>query len=485
MAADLDALFDARSVAVLGASNNPRKAAHQVIRTLLTEGYTGQVYPVHPTEKEVLGLGCYPSLEAIPHPVELLVVSVPAQAVLGILQQAARRGGVRGAVILSAGFAETGVSERVVLENEVARVARQAGIRIVGPNCLGLIHTKNRLCTGFAPGLKIREGGIGFITQSGALGGAFLMLAGDQPEPLGFSKFGHVGNMCDVSNLELLEYFGASPEITTIAMYLEGVRQGRAFIDLARKITRQKPIFILKVGRTELGSRATLSHTGALAGSDAIYSAAFHQGGAVRVETLEELLDASKAAAMLPRPAGRRLCVLTEAGGPGIIAVDEIARDGYLHLAPIAESTRQRLEQLLPPMAMICKPDGYIDMTAAAMEHEQSEALRLVLQDPSVDQVLLISLPPTFLPAIDVARKVAEVTRNSHKPVAVCMMRGEAMLEARRHLERHGIPTFDTPDRAARALVDFSRAAAHLADKPITSPADQETFSISGVSEKK
>jgi acyl-CoA synthetase (NDP forming) len=455
----LDRLFSARSIGIVGASNNPRKASHQVICTLLYQGYTGQIYPVNPNEIDVLGLPCYPTLLDIPFAVELIVIGLAAEGVVDVMRNAAKRNDIAGAVILSAGFAETALPERVDMEREVVEIARQAGIRVVGPNCVGLINSENRLCTGFIPGLKMKMGNLGFITQSGAFGGAFLMLAGDQPEPLGFSKFGHVGNMSDVTNLDLLEYFGSDPQINTIGMYLEGVEDGRALMRLAQAISKRKHIFVLKVGRTEIGSLATLSHTGTLAGSDQVYSAALKQAGAIRVQTLEELVDACKASSMLHRPRGRNICVLTEAGGPGIIAMDEIGQDGTLQLAQISDRTRQELENCLPPMAMVCKPNGYVDMTAAAMEQEHAEALRLVLEDPSVDSVLLISLPPTFLPAIDVAYAVTGVIKDHQKPVAICFLRGEAMLEARRYFEQNGIPTFDTPDRAARALIDLTCAA--------------------------
>jgi len=460
MADSLDELFNASSVAVLGASNNPRKASHQVIRTLLQEGYTGRSHPVNPAESEVLGLKCHPSLSSIREKVDLLVISVPARAVPDIMRQAVSRGDIRGAVILSAGFSETAIPEMVGLEQEIVQLARTAHIRVIGPNCLGLINSANRLSTGFAPGLKIKPGSVGFITQSGALGAAFLMLAADQPIPLGFSKFGHVGNMCDVTNLELLQLYGDDDSITTIAMYIEAVRDGREFLRILREITPRKPVFVLKVGRTGAGSHAALSHTGSLAGSDGIYDAALRQGGAVRLGTLEELLDASKAAAMLPAPAGGRVCVLTEAGGPGIIALDEIGQAAVLELAPLSPTTRQAMESVLPFMASVCKPGGYIDMTAAAMEEEHAAALRLALEDENVDAVILISVPPTFLPAIDVARRLVDVVEAQprRKPVLVCFMKGEVMREARRYLENHGIPTFDTPERAVRALANFVRA---------------------------
>jgi acetate---CoA ligase (ADP-forming) len=454
----LDDLFYASSIAIVGASSSPRKASHQVIRTLLNEKYSGTIYPVHPTESEVLGLKCYASLRDIPGKVDLLVISIPARNVLDVMRDAVQRGDVRGAVILTAGFAETGDAELVKLEAEIIRIAREVGMRVVGPNCVGLINSANHLTTGFIPGLKIKEGRVGFITQSGALGGAFIMLAGDQPDPLGFSKFAHVGNMSDVTNLEALEYMGNDVETHVIGMYIEAVRHGREFLNLMRTISRRKPLFVLKVGRTEIGSGAAFSHTGSLAGSDAVYDGALKQGGAVRVDTLEEMIDSCKAAALLPVIPGKRICVLTEAGGPGIIAMDEIGRGGLLQMVRLSEATRDTLGKVLPSMAVVCKPEGYIDMTAAAMEREFGESVRLTLADPGVDMLFVIGLPPTFLPAVDVARAIIDAAHAQSKPVAACFMKGESMAEGRQLLEQNGIPTFDTPDRGIRALANCVKA---------------------------
>lgn len=458
MSTDLGKLFQAQSIAIVGASNNPRKASHQVILTMLTEVFQGKIYPVHPVESSVLGLKCYPNLKVIQEPLDLVIISVQASAALDSVREAADRGDVSGVIILSAGFSETGDSDLIQLEREIVYLANQSRMRIIGPNCLGIINTGNKLCTGFAPGLNLKPGRLGFVTQSGALGAAFLMLAGAQPEPLGFNKLGHVGNMADVTNLEILELFGTDPEIDVIAMYVEAFRQGRDFINIARCITPEKPVFTLKVGRTALGSRAALSHTGSLAGTDALYDAAFKQSGVVRVKTLEQLLDASKAALMLPMPQGNTIGVLTNAGGPGIIAMDEIGQSQSLVMASLSEATKRSLKTVLPAMAVIGKPDGYVDMTAAAMEKEHAEALQILLDDPGVDSAILISLPPTFLPAFDVAVKCLEVIKQHKKPVAVCMMRGAVMDEARKYFESHGIPTFDTPDRAACALNDLVRS---------------------------
>jgi acetyltransferase len=459
---NLGNLFYAKSVAVVGASPNPRKASHQIIKTMVKQRYKGKIFPVHPSHEQIMGLKCYPSLGNIKNPIDLLIICVPAENTYPVFRDASERSDIQGAVVLSAGFAETAISEKIKLEKEIIALAKKAGIRLIGPNCIGLINTENNLCTGFAPGIKLKQGNMGILTQSGAFGGSFLMLAGDQPEPLGFSKFAHTGNASDVSMIEILDYLGSDPKTDVIAMYLEGVRQGRELFTLAKQITQKKSVFCLKVGKTDASSQAALSHTASLAGSDNVYDAAFKQGGVTRVEDIEELLDTCKAASLLPPPKGRRVCILTEAGGPGIIALDELGKKSFLTLASLSEKTKDRIKKILPPMAVVGRPEGYIDMTAAAMEREHSETLKLVLNDKGVDSVILISVPPTFLPAERVAVPVAEVTQEFHKPVAVCLMNGRAMQKARRHLEQSDIPTFDTPDRAARALENLSRSAAVL-----------------------
>ena len=453
----LDNLFYARSVAVIGASSNPQKASHQIIKTMLHEGYKGTIFAINPFHKQVLGLKCYSSLLEVKKDIELLVVSVPAEFTYKIFKEASGRQDIQGAVILSAGFAETFEPEKVKLETEIVNMAKKSGMRIIGPNCIGLINTDTNLCTGFAPGLKLKQGCMGILTQSGAFGGSFLMLAGDQPEPLGFSKFAHVGNSSDLSLIEVLDYFGDDPKISTIAMYMEGIRNGRDFLSLAKRITKKKPVFCLKVGKTAESSQAALSHTATLAGSDRIYDAAFKQGGITRVENIEEMLDASKAATMLSRPKGNRVCILTEAGGPGIIALDEIGRENFLTLASLSDTTKNLLKKILSPMAVICKPEGYIDMTATAMAQEHSAALRALLEDKEVDSVILISVPPTFLPAEQVALAIKHAAHEFDKPVAVCFMKGRAMHKARQHLEQSNIPTFDTPDRAVKAIENLTR----------------------------
>ncbi len=458
MAVSLREIFEARSVAVIGASRDSLKAGHQVVRTLLSVGYQGKIYPVNPNETEILGLQCYRSITAIPEPLDLIVVSVPGRTVLSVMEEAAQRGDVKGVVVLAGGFAETAIPENVEMQRQITEIAWRTGIRVFGPNCIGIMNPETKLVTGFHPGVTLIPGNIGYITQSGALGGSLVTQALSQPRPLGFARFAHVGNMCDVSNVELIEDYGDDPRIKVILVYLEGVRDGREFMRVVSRVTQKKPVLVLKVGRTEVGARATLSHTGTLAGTDAVYSGAFKQCGAVRASTMRDLIIGAKAISMLPRPRGNRVCILTEAGGMGVISTDEVAVSGILELAPMNPETCQKLTALLPPMAMVCKPNGYVDMSAAAMAREIGEALRLVLSDPNVDMVVLNSIPPTFKPAMDVAQAIVPVIKEFDKPVVTCFTVNPAMEETRRYLEENGIPTFDTPDEAVRALAMLALA---------------------------
>jgi acyl-CoA synthetase (NDP forming) len=372
--------------------------------------------------------------------------------------------------VLSGGFAETAIPEKVEAQRQLAEIARRSAIRVFGPNCIGIMNPDLRLVTGFHPGVRLVPGSLGYVTQSGALGGSLVTLALSQPKPLGFARFGHVGNMCDVSNVELIEAYGDNPKIGVIVVYLEGVTDGRAFMRVAAEVSKKKPVLVLKVGRTETGSRATLSHTGTLAGTDAVYSGAFKQCGVVRANTVHDLIAGAKAISMLPKPRGNRVCILTEAGGMGVISVDEVEAGGVLELAPMRQETCERLTALLPPIAMVCKPNGYVDMSAAAMAEAFGDALRLVLSDPNVDMVVLNSIPPTFLPPMDVAEAIVPVVREFDKPVAACFTVCEAMAETRHYLEENGIPTFDSSDYAVRALAMLTQATfsvSHpLADVP-------------------
>ena len=452
---ELDKFFYPESVAVIGASNDEGKAGYQILKNLIELDFHGKVYPVNPKEDRIFGIKCYPSLKDVDAEVDLILVTVPAPIVPRVFVEAKERGDVKAAVILASGFSETKIPERVKLEEEVMQIAREANIRIIGPNCVGVMNTENRLDTTFAAGIEKVPGSMSLISQSGSLGASIAAFSVNQAVPIGFAKWAHVGNQCDIDVLDVLKYYAKDDKTNSIAMYMEGIDNAREFMEVAKEIAAEKPIVILKVGRSELGSGAAASHTGSLAGADALYDAAFEQAGILRVDTIEELLDTAKAISMQPLPKGNRIAVLTEAGGPGIISVDEIGLGDTAVLAKFSQKTIDRLKEILPPMAIIDHTDGYVDMSAAADEEQHAEALRIVLEDEGVDGVIHLSVPPTFLIPKEMGKLSAEAIKEYDKPVVVCYLAGDWVQKGREALEREGIPTFDMPDRAAKAMINM------------------------------
>lgn len=444
--------FEPKGVAVVGASKDPGKAGHQILRNLLRLDFEGGVYPVNPKEGEILGVPCYKSLLDIPYEVELMISVIPAQGTLSVFEDAKKRGDLKAAVIVSAGFAETGDPKLVKMQDEVLRAAEEAGIKVMGPNCVGVMNTKNGLDTTFAPNVKQTQGIMSIITQSGSLGASILMFDGDQAVPLGFAKFAHVGNMADVDVLEILRFYKDDRDTKVICVYMEGLQNARSFMETAAEVALEKPLVVLKVGRTDLGAKAAFSHTGSLAGSDAVYGGAFEQSGVIRVDNIEELLDTARALALSPLPEGNRIAVLTEAGGMGITAMDALMEGKECVMADLCPETVDRLKEILPPMAAVNQPEGYVDMTAAGNEQDHRLALEAVLSDPGVDGVVLLSVPPTFLSTEKLAREILNAKSESPKPVLTCLMAGSWVKEAREILEQGSWPTFDMPDRAAKAM---------------------------------
>ncbi len=472
---ELDKFFYPEKVAVIGASNDEKKAGYQIVKNLVELGFAGEIFPVNPKEEKIFGLPCYPALSDIEGRVDLILVSVPALLVPSIFTQAKERGDVKAAVILASGFSETRIPERVKLEKEVIRIAREGGIRIIGPNCVGVMNTENRLDTTFAAGIKKVPGSMSLLSQSGSLGASIAAFSVNQAVPIGFAKWAHVGNQSDIDVLDIMKYYGQDEKTKSIAIYMEGIDNAREFMAVAKDISAEKPIVILKVGRSELGSGAAASHTGSLAGADALYDAAFEQAGILRVNTIEELLDTAKAISMQPLPKGNRIAVLTEAGGPGIIAVDEIGLDGAAVLPKLSAKTIAKLRETLPPMAIVDHTEGYVDMSAAADEKHHADALRIMLEDENVDGLVHLSVPPTFLNPRQLGEMSAKVIREYNKPVTVCYLAGEWVQEGREAMEKQGIPTFDMPERATRAMINMVKRNSMLAamqdDKKEENPA--------------
>ena len=454
----LNNFYYPKSIAIIGASNNPSKAGYQVANNMMRLGFQGNVYFVNPKEDMIFGKKAYDSLLDIKEEVDLIEIIIPAKGVLEVFKQAEQRGDVKAAIIMASGFSETGIPENIELEKEMLTIAKRAGIRVFGPNCVGVMNTENHLDTTFSPNITQRDGSMSVISQSGSIGSTLLMYTCDQPVPMGFSKWGHVGNMSDVTTDELLRYFSEDEKTKVIIMYMEGMKDARSFFNTAKEVTPVKPLVVLKVGRSEIGSVAAASHTGSLAGSDKIFDGAFKQTGVIRAETVEELIDTAKAFTMVDEIKGNRVAILTEAGGPGVIAMDEIGLHDDVKMAKFSKDTEDKLREVLPAMALISHPDGYVDMTAAADGPQHAEALEILLRDEGVDAVLLLSVPPTFLTPTEIADYVNSkmaLAKEYKKPVFACFLAGNWVKDAHIMMEESGIPTFEMPQRAAKALVNL------------------------------
>jgi len=444
---ELTSFFRPRVVAVVGASRERNKIGSEILHNLLTTKFTGSIVPVHPVAHEIRGLRAYPRVTDIPMAVDLAIVAVPAVHVETVVDDCIAKG-VRAICIITAGFGECGEEGRI-RERAIVTKARAAGCRVVGPNCMGLLNTDPAVMLNatFSPAYP-PAGNVAMSTQSGALGIAILDYA--KRLKIGISSFVSVGNKADVSGNDLLEYWEADPQTSVILLYLESFGNPTKFSKLARRISRSKPIVALKSGRSSVGARAAASHTGALASSDAFVDALFHQSGVIRTDTVTELFDVASILSRQPIPAGRRIAIVTNAGGPGILAADACQSHG-LEVVELTAATKAALRQLLPAAAAVNNP---VDMLASAPPAHYEAALDLVLADPNVDSVLVIFIPPFVTDADDVAAAIARsADRAARTPVAGIFMRSE---DAPAALSR--IPCFAFPEPAAIAM---SRVAAY------------------------
>jgi acetyltransferase len=441
-------------VAVIGASTRPESVGRAIFANVLLHDYKGIVYPVHPKAKSILGVRAYPSVVEIPDEVDLAVVIVPAAAVPHVLEECGRKR-IPGAVVISAGFKEVG-GEGLKLEQRVQEIAREYNIALIGPNCLGIINTDPAVSLNatFARSMPPR-GNIAFLSQSGAVGVAALEYA--EAQHIGLSKFVSIGNKAVLHENHLLQALRDDPQTDVILLYLENLEDPKGFLELAREITGEipevKPILAIKSGRTREGAQAAASHTGALAGSDEVYDALFMQCGVLRVETIEELFEYATALAQQPAPAGDRVAIVTNAGGPGIMATDACVRHG-LKLAPLAEETKRRLRAGLPPTASVRNP---VDLIGDAREDRYEHALRLVLGDEGVDSAIVICTPQMMADIAAIARVIADAARAHKKPVLACLMALEEIGDALKVLHEAKIPHYRFPEDAARALAKMAQ----------------------------
>lgn len=439
----LDTLFSPKSIAVIGASRTEGKLGYAVLSNIIESGFKGEIYPVNPKADEILGLQCYPDLDAVEAEIDLAVIVIPAKFVLESLEECGKRG-VGSVIVISAGFRETG-HEGLMAERKMAEIAQTYDMRILGPNCLGLIDTLAPMNASFAAGMP-RRGHIAFMSQSGALCTSVLDIA--LAQDIGFSRFVSLGNKADLNEIDFLEAWTDDSESKVVMAYLEGIADGARFIEVARQLTKRKPVIAIKSGSTSAGSRAVSSHTGTLAGSERAYEAAFTQAGVIRAGSVGEMLDLSVALARQPLPPNDRVAIITNAGGPGIMATDAIERSG-LSLASLSQETMDKLRQELPSAASVLNP---VDVLGDALADRYQEALKLVSADPNVGALIVI-LTPQFMTQIEeTARAVGEVSNRSEIPVLACFM-GEANTEAGvKILTAHNVPNYVVPERAVAAL---------------------------------
>ncbi|TLZ54469.1 MAG: CoA-binding protein [Methanobacteriota archaeon] len=453
MAGDgLDAIFSPRSIAIVGASRHPGKIGYEILRNLIVNEYQGILYPVNPNAKGIHGIRAYPSILDVPEPVDLAVITVPADFALEAAEACGKKG-VKGLVVITAGFREVG---GVGIEREARLLAlcHEYHLTMIGPNCMGVINTHPdvRMDATFAPTPPLR-GGISLVTQSGALGIAILEHA--KTLGVGFAKFCSLGNKAQVSLNDLLQMWRGDPDTKIILAYIENFGNPKNFVQIARATTKDKPIIAVKSGRSEAGSRAAASHTGSLGGSDLAAEAVFAQTGVLRAASIEELFDLAMAFSLQPLPRGNRVAIVSDAGGPAIMCVDELVAHG-MRLAELTPSTQAFMRSWAPPEASLRNP---IDLTPQGSLEDYRRALDAVLSDDGVDAAIAIYVPPVRVDEVDVARAVWQSAKDHAKPVLCNFLGRSENSPGFVELVSHSVPSYLFPESAARSLAAMYRYA--------------------------
>jgi acetyltransferase len=467
-------LFEARSVAIFGASSRPDSLGGLVLHNMLQDGFKGEIYPINPKYTELEGCPCYPDIAAVGRAVELAVIATPAATVPGIIEACGEHG-VRAAVILSAGFREVG-HEGERLEQRVVENARRYGLRFIGPNCLGIMRPATGLNVTFNHGAAL-DGRVALVSQSGALCTAVLDWAA--PNGIGFSSVISTGIAADIDFGEVLDYLVADSKTESILLYIEGIQNSRSFVSALRAAARVKPVIVLKVGRHASGSRAALSHTGALVGSDDVFAAVLRRAGVVRGMRIGDLFSAATTLSSRYRAQGERLLIITNGGGPGAMASDRCADLG-IPLSELSAATLASLDALLPPTWSHGNP---VDLIGDATPERYAETLKVVLRDPQVDGVLLLLTPQAMTRPAAVAEVVARLVKRQAKPILSCWMGQSQVEEGRKLLRQAGIPSFHTPEAAVEAfsyLTSYYRNQQLLLQTPAPSSQRREAADIDG-----
>ncbi|MBN1938104.1 MAG: bifunctional acetate--CoA ligase family protein/GNAT family N-acetyltransferase [Candidatus Aminicenantes bacterium] len=463
----LDHFFNPRRIALIGVTSNPKSVGGRILANLVGGGFPGVVYPVNPSFEAVSGIPCYPDMKSLPRNPDLGIICAPAAQVPDGIRECGEAG-VRSVIVVSAGFGETGEEGRALEDRVLAEACRFAGMRILGPNCLGVIVPGRRLNASFAADMP-QAGEIAFISQSGALCTSVLDWA--MEEKIGFSAFVSVGNTADVDFADLIDYFGEDEKTKSIILYIESIKDARHFMTAARAFARSKPIIAYKAGRFPESAEAAASHTGALASEDAVYDAAFQRAGLARVFDIGEIFDVAELLGRRRIPKGPRLGIVTNAGGPGVMAVDALIQAGGT-LASLSRATMTGLEESLPPAWSRRNP---VDILGDAKSKLAAKATSLVLSDSAVDAVLVIVTPQAMTNPAAIAREIGALSAGHSKPILAAWLGGNSMAEGVRILNDAGIPTYDTPERAVGAfmtLVSYARNLETLYETPRDIPVE-------------
>ncbi len=447
---DFDNFFSAKSIAVVGVSRDNRKVGHVIFRNFMDAEYKGNVYPVNPNAEDILGKKAYKSILDIKEKLDLVIIAVPAEAVFKVVEECHRKK-VSHVVMVTAGFKEEG---RYDLDKKLEDLLRKYKIKVIGPNCLGTFDAYTKLDSLFLPRYRLqrpKEGGISFVCQSGAVGSSILDLA--TKDGYGFSKFISYGNAMNVDEADLIDYLSRDEKTKVICLYVEGVKDGKKFITIAREVSKKKPIIAIKGGKTAEGSKAAMSHTGSMAGSADVYTGIFRQCGVIEVNSLEEMFEAAKALEKCIKPKGKRVMVVTNGGGYGILSTDAIIKNG-LQMAELSRESIKFAKTNLPRI----QPHNPIDLLGDANTEGYKNAIQMAMADTNIDILLLVVLYQTPLVTTDVVDIIIEARDMKKKPMVVVSAGGEFTEILSKNVEANNVPTFTFPENAVRAikhLVDY------------------------------
>ncbi len=447
---NLDKFFKAESVAIIGVSKDENKVGHVLFKNLLDSGYKGRIFIVNPHEQEILGYKCYSSVLDIPEKIDLVIIAIPSSIILNVVDECGRKG-IKNLVIITSGFEEVG---NVELRDKLLFMLERYGIKAIGPNCLGIYDSNTKLDSIFLPQSRMKrpqKGNISLVCQSGAVGGAMLELGAKKNYK--FAKFISYGNAINVDESDILEYLGNDKETKVICMYIEGVKHGQKFLETAKKVSKKKPVIVVKGGLTEEGSKAALSHTGSLAGSAVIYEGVFKQAGLIQANGLEELFEFAKIFSTT-KPKGNRVQIITNGGGYGILCTDAIVKNG-LKMAKMDEKKKNDLKKQFPDIVVAKNP---FDLTGIATTKWYETVLKECIKDKNIDVILVVTLFQTPLITEDIVDVISKFNSMKKKPIVVVSTGAEFTDMLNKKLEDNGVPTYTFPEMAAKSikkLVDY------------------------------